>query len=238
MSFIDDVPFESGLPWIFQLGRSRNEILWHSEKARATIQTLMMASGFGALPQGTVLSKNKSAAGNTEKLMPYAPTVFTNAATNAWSGFGRMFFFEDGVSGANTIKISLADSYKLVEGDELIIDDTVTAPEDLGAITDIDRGMAFATITVTNAIGGTDFTVEQLAHVRIKAGISTPWSDAFGITSIFTDGGSGQYINQPLPTAVIMRGADLYTNKGTLGNLDDAAVTGLNGRISENLFIF
>jgi len=232
------LPIGSGLPWMIELGRSKDELLFHSERARATIPTLMMSPGYGPIPIGTVMAENKSAAGNSGQLFPYAPADFSDVATNMWARLGRMFLIEDGEATTNTIKVSLPDSYKPVIGDELIIDDDTTPPEDLGAITDITRGMAYATITVTNDIGSTAFTVARLAHVRVKAGETTPWSDAYGITTLETDGGSGEFITEAIPTSIVLRGADLYTNKGALGNLDPAAVSKLNGRIVNNLFLF
>jgi hypothetical protein len=233
---MDDFPGD-GLPVMVEFGRSKNETLWHSEKNQAVIETVMITSGYGDLPLGTVLAKNMSDAGNIGKYLPYAPADFTDAESNLWKNYGRAYIIEDALATATSVKVSLADSYKFVVGDNLIIEDIDTAAEDLGAITTITRGMASATIEFTTATGA-DMEVDDFAAVRVKAGAATPWCDAFGVTSHEVSTGSGKYIAEAIPSAVIIMRAVLYINQGALGNLDTAAITALSGRVLNGKFLF
>lgn len=225
-------PREGDTPYAVRTARTSQNLLFHSDPAYASVIKKNMAPNYGDILQGTVMAENVSAAGNRGKLIPYAPTeVLSEMTENEWYQIGRAFILDDTASGDTVIRVTLADAYKFVIGDEVIIEDNTTAPENLGAITAITLGKVDAQVTVTTGCGSTAFTTARSACIRVKTGAATPWSDAKCILYNNQQTGEYGYLTDPLLCTVIVTGpVTLYTNNGLLGNLDANAVTALGGK--------
>jgi len=199
--------------------------IYYSRPEIALVTDIALQAGYGLIEAGTVLAKNKSAAGGANKYVPYSPTLFTGAEVDP----ARAFLLQATGGAVNTVYVTLDDSYKFVVGDDLIIDDNVTASENLGKITAIDRTTYphMAAITYTTASGGTSFTTARKAHVKVEAGDSSNnYSDAVGILAVGVDTGIG--VNaQGAVAPIILSNATLY--EGMLTNLDAAAKVDIGG---------
>jgi hypothetical protein len=199
--------------------------IYYSRPEIALVADLTLQAGYGLIEAGTVLAKNKSAAGGAGKYVPYSPTLFTGLEVDP----ARAYLLQATGGAVNTVYVTLDDSYKFVVGDDLIIDDNVTAAENLGKITAIDRTTYphMAAITYTTASGGTSFTTARKAHVKVEAGDSSNnYSDAVAILAKSVDTGTG--VNaQGAVAPVILSNAVLY--EGMLTNLDAAAKVDIGG---------
>jgi hypothetical protein len=214
-------------PFVMKTGRTYVQPLFHSDESKATLFDVMLAPGYGDLPAGTVLAKNVSTAGNTGKFVPFAPASYTGIATNPWLRMGRAFLLADTAATSTTsVTVSIADSYKFVVGDELILEDSdASSAEELGAITAITRGVAFATLTfsaVTPAVTNT----AKYNNVHVNCGTSTPWMTAVCILSRDRATGDGNIPSGVgIPAPAVFKHASLYTI--AMGNIDSAAKTSL-----------
>jgi len=199
--------------------------IYYSRPEIALVTDITLQAGYGLIEAGTVLAKNKSAAGGKDKYVPYCPTTFTGLEVDP----GRAYLVAAGTNATYLLYVSMDDSYKFVVGDDAIIDDNVTAAENLGKITAIDRTTYphMAVMTTTAAIGGTAFTVARKAHVKVEAGDSSNnYSDAVGILAVSVDTGTG--VNaQGAVAPIILSNAVLY--EGMLTNLDAAAKVDIGG---------
>jgi hypothetical protein len=198
--------------------------IYFSRPEHALIVDVALQAGYGVIKEGTVLAKNLSAAGGV-KYVPYSPTLFTGAEVDP----GRAFILQATGGATNTVFVTLNDSYKFSVGDDLVIDDNVTASENLGKITAIDRATypQMAAITFTTASGGTSFTTARKAYVKVEAGINTNnYSDAVCILAKTVDTGTGSQA-QGAVAPVILSNAILY--EGMLTGLDAAAKVALGG---------
>lgn len=199
--------------------------LYYSEHLAALRVPVTIMAGYGELEQGTVLSKNLSAAaaGGPGKLLPYAPTTFPASIEPA-----RAYLVTNSGTTDKFVYVNMEDSYKFIVGCDVIINDDTTTAENLGAVTAIDRTSEThrAKITFTTAIGGTAFTAARKAYLMIEAGISANnFSDAVGILEKTVDTGVG--VNAKGAAATLILGnCVLYT--GGLTNLDAAAITDLS----------
>lgn len=197
--------------------------IYFSRPEIALVVDVTLQAGYGLIEAGTVLAKNLSAAGGAGKYLPYCPTTFTGAEVDP----GRAYLVAAGANGTALLYVTIDDSYKFVVGDDVIIDDNVTAAENLGKITAIDRTTYphMAVLTSTTNIGGTAFTVARKAHIKVEAGDNTNgYSDAVAILAKSVDTGIG--VNaQGAVAPVILSNAVLYA--GMLVNFDAAAKTDL-----------
>lgn len=197
--------------------------IYFSRPEIALVVDVSIQAGYGLLEGGTILAKNLSAAGNKGKYVPYNPTLFTGVENHP----GRAYLVSASGTTASILYVTLNDSYKFIVGDDLAIKDNVTAAENLGKITAIDRTTYphMAAITVTTATGGTSFTTARKAYVCVEAGTGTNYySDAVAILAKTVDTGTG--VNaQGAVSPIILSNAVLY--EGMLTNLDTAAKTAL-----------
>jgi len=197
--------------------------LYYSEHLAALKVPVTLQAGYGLLKIGTALAKNLSAltTGGKDKLVPYNPTTFTGAENHP----GRAFLVAASGTATNLLYVTIEDSYKFLVGDDLIINDDVTAAENLGAITAIDRTTEAhrAKITTTSNVGGTSFTTARKAHVFAEAGISANnYSDGVGILEKSVDTGLGVNAKGAVAT-LILGNCVLY--EGLLSNIDAAFKT-------------
>lgn len=203
--------------------------IMYSRIEQALVKEITISGGWGVLKAGTIMALNKSAAGNYYKYFPYQPATPDSSSTDQKSAF-----VVSTPSGTSVV-VTMEDSYKFVVGDDLILDDSGTSPENLGAITAIDRTTYkhIATITVTETISGT-FTVSEDACVYPEGGAATPWSDAVGILLATVDTGTGEDAkgaNAPM----LVSNAIVYKN--LLTNYDSAAGTDLSATADGQLLI-
>ncbi len=198
--------------------------LYFSEHLAALKFPVTLQAGYGLIRAGTSLSRNISAAGNLDLLLPYNPTSFPSNVQEA----GRAYLVQDAVALANVVYVTLDDSWKFVVGDDLIINDNVTGVENLGAITAIDRTTDIhrAAIRFTTAIGATAFTNARRVHVFAEAGDnSNNYSDCVGILEKTVNTGTGEKSKGAVST-LIWSNCVLY--EGMLVNLDAAAMTDIS----------
>lgn len=199
--------------------------IYFSRPEIALVVDVTLQAGYGLIEAGTVLAKNLSAAGNVGKYVPYSPTTFTGLEVDP----ARAYLVAAGANATALLYVTMNDSYKFMVGDDVIIDDNVTAAENLGKITAIDRTTYphMAVMTSTANIGGTAFTVARKAHVKVEAGDNTnAYSDAVAILAKSVDTGTG--VNaQGAVAPVILSNAVLYA--GMLVNLDAAAKVDIGG---------
>jgi hypothetical protein len=199
--------------------------LYFSEPEAALKVQITLQAGYGVLPQGQALCKNLSAAGGKGKFLPYNPTTIGS------SDKGRAYLVANSGTTDNYVYVSMNDSYKFAVGDDLIIDDNVTAAENKGAITAIDRTSEShrAKITFTTNIGGTAFTTARLACVFVEKGDSSNnYSDCVGILEKTVDTGTGSSAKGAVAT-MILSNALLYN--GMLTEVDAAARTDISASV-------
>ena len=199
--------------------------LYFSDPNAALKLQVTLQAGYGLLPQGQALAKNLSAAGNIGKMLPYNPT------TIGTEDKGRAYLVANSGTTDTFVYVSMNDSYKFKVGDDLIIDDNVTAAENKGKITAIDRTSESnrAKISFTSAIGGTAFTTARYASVFVEKGDNTNnYSDCVGILEKAVDTGTGSTAKGAVATMIISN-AVLYN--GMLTEMDAAARTDLSASV-------
>jgi hypothetical protein len=196
--------------------------LFFSMRDVALIKDKTVQGGYGFLKAGTVMGVNKSDAGGVGDLVPFVP-VSTSVVLGTDTAIGVAALVQDAASGS--IKVSIADSYKFVVGDDLYLDnDDDEGPVKAAAITAIDRttDTRYATITTT-AFSHGDFTVAKSSYAYVQTSESDPYSEAAFILDKDIDtgtiGGLGAL------TSVLISNAILY--KASLINASAAALTSL-----------
>jgi hypothetical protein len=199
--------------------------LYFSNPEAALKVQITLQAGYGLLPQGQAITKNLSAGGAKGKFLPYNPTTIGS------SDKGRAYLVANSGTTDTFVYVSMDDSYKFQVGDDLIINDNVTAAENKGAITAIDRTSEShrAKITFTTAIGGTAFTTARLAHVFVEKGDSSNnYSDCVGILEKAVNTGVGASAKGAVATLVLSN-AILYN--GMLTEVDAAARTDISASV-------
>lgn len=218
MSTPFDIPaVDYGVQWDYKK-------LYYSEHLAALRVPVTLAKGYGLVRAGTTLAKNLSAAGNMDLLVPYNATVFPANIQDS----GRAYLVTDSVALGGNCYVTMDDSYKFIVGDDLIINDNVTAAENLGVITGIDRSTdtSRAAISFTTALGATAFTTARRAYVCVEAGVAANnYSDAVGILEKTVNTGTGEKSKGAVAT-LILGNCVLY--EGLLTNLDAAAIVDLS----------
>ena len=198
--------------------------LYYSLREIALIKDKTVQAGYGVLRAGTIMAENISAAGGKGKLVPYVLAAYDKGDV------GRALALADipstGGAGELTINVLMADSYKFVVGDDLIIANDSAAIHEGGAIASINRTAHphYATITFTTGIvSDATYTIANNCCCYVEAG-TTPFSIAKFILDKDIDTGVGE-IAQGAITPVLISNAILYTN--SLVNCDAAAKTSL-----------
>lgn len=208
----------SDSPNILYGGQSDFKRLYYSDPIAALKSPITIAAGYGILEMGTSLALNESAAGNVNKAVPYNPTTFTGAEDHP----GKAYLVQDSGTTATVLYTTIDDSYKFIDGDDVIINSDNVTVENLGAITAIDRTTYshMATITVTTATGGSSFTTGHFAYIAVEAGDSSNnYSDGIGILEKTVNAGVGANAKGALAT-LILGNCVLYS--GMLTNVDSA----------------
>lgn len=205
--------------------------LFHSVRDIALILDKTVASGYGVLNIGTLMS----VCAYTGNLVPYPEALVTVNRTNA-----KAYLTVATADAAKIIYTTIADSYKFEVGQSLIIDCSAAVDsQDLGAITAIDRTYANATqakITLTTNLsdGDGDFTVANSVCVYAKGGdTSHPFTKAVYVLDKDIDTGVGEYA-KGANTSVVVSNAILYAT--SLIGYDAAAATDL-GTTADGRFV-
>lgn len=197
--------------------------LFYSDPEAALAIPIAIRQGFGVIPAGTLMAINGSASTDYE-YFPYIPANPTAGQAQIKASIVT-YAISATAAGADVV-VSLDDSYRFNVGDDLIIDDSGTAAENLGAIVSITRTESSATITATVNVSGTFTTSEYLTCYTEGAmgSTGTPWMEAKGILMHTVDAGTG--VNAKGAQGVlVVSNAILY--KGLLTNYDSAALTDL-----------
>ena len=194
--------------------------LYYSEPEAALKVPITIMAGYGKLEQGTALALNGSAAGQKGKVFPYDPHT---APTGQMVRPAAAFLVTDSGTSSNVLYTTLEDSYKFKVGDDVFIEDDTTAPENLGAITAIDRTTYTnrAKITVTTNYGGTSFTTARFAYLAVEG-----YTTCVGILEKTVDTEKG--VNAKGAVATMILGNCVLYN-GMLTNVDSQALSDISG---------
>lgn len=196
--------------------------LYKSPREVALLLDKTFRAGYGCLPKGTVLAKDQ----NTDKLVPYVPD-----SIDTENDFARVFLLND-CDAADNFDVDMVESYKLAEGDSILIMDSSTSGES-SEIDSIDRTSSKykATVTLTGATSGS-FTTGNDANCYVKAedADSGKRSKAVYVLDMEVDTGAGEYAKGGLGS-VLLSNAILYKNAVT--GMDSQAMTDL-GNVSED----
>lgn len=190
--------------------------LFHSVRDIALIIDKTCKAGYGYLKAGTIMALNSV----DSDLVPYPEAAFETNLVNA-----KAFLISDTGAAGTTLEVVAEQAYKFSVGDSIVIVDDTTPAEDLGAITDIvfaDNGIA--TITITTAIGGTAFTVANMASIVCKSDTAAGFTKAVYILDQDINTGTGADA-LGANTSVVISNAVLYS--APMLNLDAAAITDL-----------
>lgn len=212
--------------------------LFFSKRDVALIFDKAVSPGWGLLPAGTLLCENVSAAatGYQGYLFPY-PMTTPASANPSWTG-GRIMCVAD-VPNGTACDVSMADSYRLKVGDDLILSHYSSATYmNGGAITAIDRttyaAAGFARITFTTTTGGTGYTVATGACCWPKGGSSGQYAAAKYILDQDVDTGTGA-LAKGANVSVVLSHAILY--KGSIINYDTQVLTDMSYLALDGQFV-
>lgn len=183
--------------------------LFKSQRELAMIEEGVYQAGFGYLPPGQMMARNSI----TGTLVPYVPDAVVFGVTK---GIARAI--NDVTNAVNYVYVTMADSYKFLIGDNLILAQDATF-FDGGAITAIDRTTDNyrAKITFTNATAVATYTMANNTHAYPKAGSAGKFSTAFCICDSGVDTGYGAdddagTIPQGGLGSIVFKNATLYKN--------------------------
>jgi len=207
------------IPSIIYGGQEDYKRLYQSDPNAALVLPITISPGFGVLKMGTALSQNDSAAGNDGQFLPYDPTA---TITGAEVAPGRAYLVQDSGIGASVLYVTMDDSYKFEVGDDVIINDSTTAAENLGAITAIDRTTYthMAAITVTTVVGAASFTTALFAYITLEG-----YDTCDGILEKSVDTGTGSNAKGALASMIV---SNAILRTGMLTNVDSNALTDLS----------
>ena len=180
---------------------------------------ITLKKGFGNLSVGTVIAVNTSASSTDKgKYIPYDPHATITGAEVAPT---RAYLVSNHTSGGSSVIVTMEDSYKFIVGDDLLLQGSGEALENVGAITAIDRTTYghIATITFTTA-SGKNYTTANFAYASVE-GCET----AVGVLKASRSTGSGEEADGALAN-LVLKNALLYT--GMLVNMDTNAKTDLS----------
>jgi len=183
---------------------------------------MTMQRGYGLIKVGTVVGVNTSASStNKGKYIPYDPHATITGAEDAP---GRAYIVSNHTSGAYTVIVTMEDSYKFIVGDDLLLQGSGEAVENVGAITTIDRTTYghIATITFTVA-SGKNYTTANFAYACVEGS-----ETAVGVLKAARDTGVGTDSVGALGNLVIGN-ALFYT--GVLLNMDSNARTDVSASL-------
>ncbi len=193
--------------------------LYYSESDAALKVPITVRAGFGILDHGLALALDTSNEGGGKgKAIPYDPPGLTGDEVAP----GRAYLVADGAISGESCIVSLDDSYKFADDDDIIIQDDTTAAENLGKITGIVRSTTRAIISFTTAIGAAAFTTARFAHIKHEGG-----DVCVGVLEKAVDCGVGDEAYNA-NASLIYSNATLY--KGMCVNFDANALTDIGAK--------
>lgn len=193
--------------------------LFYSDENTCLQLPVTLKKGYGVIEVGSALAENTSASSTDKgKYIPYDPHATITGAEDAPA---RAYLVSNHGTGTNSIVVSMEDSYKFIVGDDLLLQGSGEAVENVGAITAIDRTTHshIATITFTT-VSGKNYTTANFAYASVE-GCQT----AVGILKASRNTGEGSDSDGALGNLVIGN-ALLYT--GMLKNVDTNARTDIS----------
>lgn len=201
--------------------------LYKSLRDIAILTDKTLRGGYGVLEIGTVLAVDQN---DTDLLVPYVPDDID------YGDVGRVFLQTD-CDDSDNFYVDLLESYKLAEGDTIVMSNTDDDYED-ETIDSIDRttyaslGRALVTLEGTAVL---DYTVAKKANCYVKAAdaaTSNKNSTAAYILEMEADTGAGENANGANST-VLLQNALIY--QADCPNMDSTAATSL-GVTSEGIY--
>ena len=175
-----------------------------------------LKKGFGNITVGTVMAVNTSASSTDKgKYIPYDPHATITGTEVAPT---RAYLVSDHTTGGSSVTVTMEDSYKFIVGDDLLLQGSGEAVQNVGAITAIDPTTYghIATITFTT-VSDKNYTTANFAYASVE-GCET----AVGVLKASRATGEGEEADGALGNLVIGN-ALLYT--GMLVNMDSNALT-------------
>lgn len=200
--------------------------LYKSPREIAILTDKTFRGGYGVLEIGTVLAVDQN---DTDLLVPYTPD------TIGYEDVSRVFLQNDCTT-ADNFYVGLLESYKLNEGDIIVLTDTDGTYEqaEISTINRTDYSQTGqALVTLTGATSNT-FTVAKKGNCYVKAedSASGKRSVAVYILDMEVDTGAGEDANGGL-AAVLLQNALIY--QADCPNMDSTAETDL-GVTSEGIY--
>lgn len=202
--------------------------LYKSPREVALLLDKTFRGGYGVLEIGTVVAIDQN---NTDQLVPYTPDTID------YQDVSRVFLQTD-CDAASTFRVDLLESYKLAEGDTIVLTDTGGTYED-AEIDSIDRtvyeNLGQAEVTLTGATTAS-FTQANKANAYVKAqdgDSGNKNSKAVYILEMEVDTGAGEAANGGLG-AVLLSNAIIY--KSDCVGMDSQAITDLENVTSDGQY--
>jgi len=205
--------------------------VFYSDIEKALMREVTIVGGYGVLPPGTVLAEISESTNRVSRVVPYA---LEDPSDDDYTFYGAKIL-ADGADDTS-VYVTQDDSYKFAVGDHLLAVDSDTTPEDLGAITAIDRTTytQMALITVTNSISSS-ITIAKHGAVAIQTTMATPWTKAVGFLFGGVDTGIGENYAEGGQGVMVLSNAMIYS--GMVKNYDSEAQTDLGSSTSGQFII-
>lgn len=199
---------------------------YKSLREQAIITDKTLRGGYGVLETGMIMAVDQN---DTDLLVPYTPDTIDQLDVS------RVFML-NGCDAADNFNVEMYESYKLAEGDAIVLTDTNGVYEE-AEIDSIDRtsSVSVATVTLAAACAGT-FTTARSACCYVKAGdgaADTKNSVAAYILEQTVDTGAGADARGALGS-VLLTNALVYAD--AFVGLDDQAVTDLGNLVAEGVY--
>lgn len=199
-------------PALYRSGMTDSWPILKSSRDLASIDTASLVPGYPVLQRGVLLSQNRARAGkHIGKYVPYAPEVYGGQSAAPQIAAGRAPVLETVASGAKVVKVLLEHAKRFAIGDDLVICQKGSLPENLGAIQSINLSTGpFGILTASNPTSK-DFTTANEAFARV----STGW--AATVTADLTDAATSCKIaNKDVDLELLVPGKTLFLASSTV----------------------
>ncbi|MEN6445588.1 MAG: hypothetical protein ABFC98_06030 [Candidatus Cloacimonas sp.] len=217
------VTHQGDTPYMFTEGGPDYKRLYRSKRDLALTLEVSLIPGYGVVPQGAALGKIV-AGDRAGYWVPYSPNPNESAGDPvSWDG-ARAYLLEDSGT-AQTVYVSLDDSYKFKVGDVIAVNSDGGTPYQL-TITVIDRTTYRnkAAITYTGTVSASHTSANN-AHIAIDTENANTYSYCKGILEFAVDTGVGVNAKGGLGVRIV---TNAILIEGLCENVDDAAVTDLS----------
>jgi len=218
-------------PYIYRGAQEDQNRLFYSDQNKAVLLPISIPAGCGLIKAGAVMAKISESTNRLGYYTPYTGETPSAGLTTLW---GAAYVTANGAD-STSVSVLMEDSYKFAIGDHLAAVDSDGSPEDLGAITAIDRTTYthIAVITVSSNLSSS-ITIAAGGCVFIQTKTTSPYTYAKGILLASVDTGTGT--NAKGGDGVLVAGnATLY--KDMLWNYDSEALTDLSYAREEGKYL-